>query len=120
MARSHDASGARDEHDVLEWSGWYPAPGKRTLTQGLQLRAAPAATTPPPAAAATSAPAEPGSHAHDDPFGLHLAASAGVAGSGGAVPHADTIQPLMPGLDLSTVRAHSGDATDRALGDLGA
>lgn len=133
MSRSHDGSNAAADQAGTT-GGSHPAPGKRTLTQAIQLRAASA-----PAPAVSAPPSDPPTTAaFEDPFGLHLAcqvvqaaggalaedahaaAGAGVAGSGGAVPHAETIQPLMPGLDLSTVRAHSGGATDRALGALGA
>jgi hypothetical protein len=56
----------------------------------------------------------------DPPLSLHQIAKKGVTGKGGPVPFQSEIQPLMPGLDLSTVHAHSGSATDAALRALGA
>jgi hypothetical protein len=51
---------------------------------------------------------------------LHQVARTGVAGGGRSVPFQNEIQPLMPGLDLSTVHAHTGPATESALRALGA
>ncbi len=70
MTRSHDAASLADGavHD-----DWHPAPGKRTLTQHLQLRAAPVSTPAP-------APAMPPvAHDYEDPFGLHLATATATA-----------------------------------------
>lgn len=47
-------------------------------------------------------------------------ASAGVAGSGGALPHLDAIQASFGSHDVSGVRAHTGGSAQEATGALGA
>ena len=60
------------------------------------------------------------SSSSEDAPGVHQIARDGVRGAGKPVPFRNEVQPLMPGLDLSTVRAHEGLATDAALDALGA
>ncbi len=85
----------------------------------LQLRAAPPPDARPGAATAAGV--------YDDPFGLHLGGSAahataerGVAGSGGPLPHLDTIQASFGRHDVSGVSAHVGGAATQASVALGA
>ncbi|HUQ04362.1 MAG TPA: DUF4157 domain-containing protein [Kofleriaceae bacterium] len=59
--------------------------------------------------------------AHDDPFGLHVQdeAARGVAGSGGALPHADVIQRSFGRHDIGGIQSHSDDqarASSQAIG----
>ena len=63
---------------------------------------------------------ERGSSSSGDAPRVHQIARNGVRGAGKPVPFQNEIQPLMPGLDLSTVRAHEGSATNAALDALGA
>jgi Domain of unknown function (DUF4157) len=81
-------------------------PGKRTLIEQLQRRAAPGGATR--SAAATR--------------GAPLAvATTGVAGSGGALPHLARIQDAFgPAHDVSGVRAHIGGAAAAAADQIGA
>ncbi|WP_428267601.1 DUF4157 domain-containing protein [Haliangium sp.] len=51
---------------------------------------------------------------------IHAAASAGVSGSGGALPHLDTIQSAFGGHDVSGVQAHVGGKAADAAGSIGA
>src|SRR5688500_14664837 len=107
-------------------------PGHRSLTQQLQRRRAPGAATPAPAPAGSGAfDLPPTDGAVDDPFGLHLGApvqravgpgavtddparvqdlaAAGVAGAGGALPHADAIQRSFgPAHDVGGIGAFVG------------
>ena len=106
------------------------APGKVSLTQRLQpsreSRAAPPLAHP--LATPVQLRAERGPV--DDPFALHqvagdgVAASAaaerGFAGSGGALPHLDTIQHAFGHHDVSGVRAHVGGPAAEASAALGA
>ena len=51
---------------------------------------------------------------------VHEAAQRGVAGSGGAMPHLDTIQAAFGGHDVSGVQAHVGGAAAEATAAMGA
>lgn len=55
-----------------------------------------------------------GNDSGDSPASI---AREGVSGSGDSIPHADTLRPVFPDVDLSTINAHTGprarDATDR-------
>lgn len=54
-----------------------------------------------------------------DAEGIHAAASEGTAGSGGALPHLESIQAAFGGHDLSGVRAHTGHEAASANAELG-
>lgn len=91
-----------------------PVPGKNSLTQRMmpgrrRLQLAPRGTVAP---AVARAPV-------DDPFALHTAA-AGVSGASEPVPYAGQLQPLLPGVDLSSVRAYRDDTAQAAAARLGA
>lgn len=81
------------------------APGKRTLVEAVQRRAA--------------AP-DPGQGSAPDPGqAVHAAAAHGIAGSSGPLPHGDTIQRLFGRHDISTIQAHTDEsaaAGARAMG----
>jgi hypothetical protein len=57
-----------------------------------------------------------------DPLGADVKSTAaqGVAGSGGAMPHLDTIQASFGGHDLGDVQAHVGGSAGDAAGAIGA
>jgi hypothetical protein len=78
-------------------------PGKRTLTETLQRRAAGAA-----------------SEGGDSPADVHAIADRGVSGGGGGLPHADRIAASFGRHDVSDVRAHVGGAAADASRALGA
>ncbi|MFT7580346.1 MAG: hypothetical protein ACI9MR_002015 [Myxococcota bacterium] len=52
--------------------------------------------------------------------GVHEAAAQGTAGSGGALPHLDTIQAAFGSHDVSAVQAYSGGAATEATAAMGA
>ncbi len=83
------------------------SPGKRTLTEGggVQLSAS--------AHGATSTN-------HTDSRAVQEAAAQGVAGGGGPLPHADTIQRLFGRHDVSGVEAHVGGTAATASRAIGA
>jgi Domain of unknown function (DUF4157) len=54
-----------------------------------------------------------------DAEGVHAAADAGIAGSGGPLPFGDRIQSLFGGHDVSGVRAHTGSAAAAANTSIG-
>ncbi len=51
---------------------------------------------------------------------VHAAAAQGIAGGGGALPHADTIQAAFGRHDVSHVEAHTGSEADEATRSMGA
>ena len=55
-----------------------------------------------------------------DPKDVHATAAQGVSGSGGALPHLDTIQQSFGQHDVSGVQAHTGSAANDAAGKMGA
>ncbi|MFO0751326.1 MAG: DUF4157 domain-containing protein [Myxococcota bacterium] len=57
---------------------------------------------------------------HEDPGAVHAAAAQGVAGGGGALPHAAAIQRAFGGHDVSGVKAHSGGQASSACDAMGA
>lgn len=100
------------------------APGKRTLTQGLAPRRAPAPSdAPTEAAAETSSGADTSSHdpqglaPFDDPFGLHLpTASQGTAPTASAIDAA-----ARAGFgDVSAARLHTGPQAHAMADSIGA
>ena len=80
------------------------SPGKRTRTEGLVQRRS----------ATPAAGGEPSSEQ------VHAIADSGVAGGGGALPHAERIQAAFGHHDLGGVRAHVGGAAADASRALGA
>ena len=88
-------------------------PGKRTLTEGLQMR-----TTRDLAAVAVQRAA--GEHGPaQDGGAVQQAAAQGVAGGGGPLPRSDTIQRTFGRHDVSGIEAHVGgeaEAASRAIG----
>ncbi|MCE9573539.1 MAG: rod shape-determining protein MreC [Deltaproteobacteria bacterium] len=95
--------GVRGADAAASRSGETPVPGKRTLTEALQLRAV-----------VRAAPA--GEDAH-------TTAARGVTGPGGALPFADVIAASFGPAHADTVRgiaAHTGGAAAAAAQDLGA
>jgi hypothetical protein len=81
-------------------------PGKRTLCEAL-----PAPAVQRKAAGSTDAP-------HGD---VHAAAARGTSGTGGSLPHRDTIQASFGAtFDVSSIRAHVGGASADACSDMGA
>jgi len=92
---------ATAEAGVAGAGGQLPStPGKRTLTNDVQLRA----TTP------STAKAED----------VRATAEAGVAGAGGQLPHLATIQESFGRHDVSSVRAHFDGAARDASHEIGA
>jgi hypothetical protein len=67
----------------------------------------------------TPLPVQAKGDARDDEAAVQRAASAGVSGSGGPLPHLDAIQQSFGAHDVSGVKAHVGDraaAASRAIG----
>lgn len=77
------------------------APGKVTLTSSVQFEMA------------SSSPAQGAGTVHD-------AASAGISGTGGALPHLGTIQSLFGRHDVSGIKAHQDGAAAEACDAMGA
>lgn len=77
------------------------APGKTTLTSGVQLKAAAAGQAQGPGA-------------------VQEAAAAGIAGPGGQLPHLDRIQQSFGRHDVSGISAHQDGAASEAAGAMGA
>ena len=75
------------------------SPGKRTQTAQIQCKS-------------EAAPSDAGD--------VHAAASQGIAGSGGPLPHGATIQSLVGRHDISNVQAHTGGAAAAACDAMGA
>ena len=104
--RSDDAARSTDANPGASAVQLRGSPGKRTLTEGLVQRRA--------ASGAHDGGGEPS--APD----VHAVADAGVAGGGGAMPHADRIAAAFGRHDVSDVRAHVGGAAADASRALGA
>ena len=96
------ADGQRSAHGT---SSPGPNPGKRTLTEHL---------TPIQRSASSSSPPS------TDGEGVQRAAAQGVAGSGGQLPHPETIQRLFGRHDLSGIGAHVGGPAATASRAIGA
>jgi len=85
-----------------------PSPGKRTVTESLQLKG-------------DGAAAEAGGAGGDgEPHDPHEVAAAGMSGSGGQLPYAERIQKLFGRHDVGGVKAHVGGAAAGASDKLGA
>jgi hypothetical protein len=82
-------------------------PGRRTLTDSLQRKTAPAPV-------ASAGPLAPAASALEDPFALHLVAEHGTASGGAALPHRDAIQASFGHHPVSQVAAHVGGAAAAA------
>jgi hypothetical protein len=96
--------------DIATGAASDPAPGKRTLTAAAQH-------------ATASAPSGSTVQCKGGGAGVdtHAAAAQGIAGSGGPLPHRDTIQRLFgPNHDVSGIRAHTDGAARHATGTMGA
>jgi hypothetical protein len=78
-----------------------PAPGKTTLTAGIQLKAA-------------------GAGQAQDPGAVQEAAAAGISGAGGQLPYLDRIQASFGRHDVSGISAHQDGAATEAAGAMGA
>jgi hypothetical protein len=83
-------------------------PGKQTLTQQLPVNG-------PVQRAASATPGQA-----DTPEGVQRAASEGIAGGGGRLPHGDTIQRLFGRHDISGIEAHVGGPATTASRAIGA
>jgi hypothetical protein len=89
-------------------------PGKRTLTEGLQLRATrDLAATPVQLVANEHRPAQDGG-------AVQQTAAQGVTGGGGPLPHGDTIQRAFGRYDVSGIEAHVGGNAETASRAIGA
>ncbi|MBP8810655.1 MAG: DUF4157 domain-containing protein [Kofleriaceae bacterium] len=88
-------------------------PGRRTLTDSLQRKTAPAPV-------ASAGPLAPAASALEDPFALHLVAEHGTASGGAALPHRDAIQASFGHHPVSQVAAHVGGDAAAACEVLGA
>jgi hypothetical protein len=94
-----------------------PGPGKRTLTEDLPAFVG-------PTGGSTSGSRELGAEGH--PFGAKSSevqdtATAGVSGTGGALPHADKIQASFGAVhDVSSIQAHVGGNAAAATERMGA
>jgi hypothetical protein len=103
MRQTHERteSAARDTaHDAASAA----APGKRTLVE-----------------TAHTAPVQRKAAGGGGEADVHAAAAHGISGSGGALPHRDTIQQLFgPDHDVSGIRAHTDGAARQATGQMGA
>jgi hypothetical protein len=104
-AHDHAADAAIDGH---------PAPGKVSITSQLLTRRRASEPAPAVQRRAATTPVT------DDPFAVHLAAEAGVAGGGGELPHRGAIQRSFGHHDVSRVRAHVGGAAAEAAAAIGA
>jgi len=97
---------------ALDGDGPRP-PGKRTLTAQLQGAPQPVQRT----GASDALLAQHGEALTE----VHGAATAGVSGASGALPHAEKIQAAFgPAHDVSSVRAHVGGAAEAATARMGA
>jgi hypothetical protein len=96
--KDHAAGGSGGSLGAAEFA----SPGKHTLTEALPMIQAKAGGTSP------------------DGAGVHAAASEGISGPGGALPHLDRIQRSFGRHDVSGIQAHQDDRAAAGAQAMGA